>query len=451
MIRALALLVQIALLVGAAVWLADHPGRITILWLGWRIDTSVAILLVAIAAVVLAVVLFLRLWRFLRHAPGHFVAARRAARRRRGHRALKRALVALAAGDAESAQRHARRAAALLDDPAPTRLLLAQAARLLGDATAARREYEALLGDAETEIAGLRGLLEQAMEAGDAETALRLAKRIRRLRPDADWAALRLVDLHVAAERWADADAALAEALRGRALAAEEGRRKRAAVLVERGRQAEADDDRAAALGFLREAYDLDPTLVPAAVGYARLLAGEGKTKRAIRVLEQAWARVPHPEIALAYRELAGGEEALEQVKALERLLALRPESAEGHLALAEAALEARLWGAARNHLERAAESRMTVRVCELMARLEEAEHGDLEEARAWLAKAARAPRENAWSCRDCGRTMGEWRARCAGCGRLATLVWRAPKEDPFPPLPEAGTPAALPPAKPAG
>ena len=54
--RRLVALVLIAASVVAAVFLADHPGRVEIVWQGWLVDTSVAVAF-AIASHALAIAL----------------------------------------------------------------------------------------------------------------------------------------------------------------------------------------------------------------------------------------------------------------------------------------------------------------------------------------------------------------------------------------------------------
>jgi HemY protein len=43
--RALFYFVQVAILVALAVWLSDHPGKVEINWLGYRIETYFGVLL----------------------------------------------------------------------------------------------------------------------------------------------------------------------------------------------------------------------------------------------------------------------------------------------------------------------------------------------------------------------------------------------------------------------
>ena len=67
MIRVVLFLGIVCLAALGIVWLADRPGEVAITWLGWRIETSVMVLIAAaalLAAVFLLAFSFLRgLWR----------------------------------------------------------------------------------------------------------------------------------------------------------------------------------------------------------------------------------------------------------------------------------------------------------------------------------------------------------------------------------------------------
>ena len=95
---------------------------------------------------------------------------------------------------------------------------------------------------------------------------------------------------------------------------------------------------------------------------------------------------------------------------------------------LAEAALAAELWGAARRELDAVLGISPTARACRLRARLEEAEHGDGAAARAWLARAAEAAPDAAWVCDGCGAAWAEWQPVCPRCEAVDELVWRHPE-----------------------
>jgi HemY protein len=430
MLRATLYLLIFAALAAGIAWVADHPGAVSLTWQGYRIDTSVGVLLAAAALVGAACAMLYQLWRVLRGAPAAYTRYRREGRRLKGYRALTQGMVAVAAGDVDEARRQARRADLLLNEPPLTMLLSAQAAQLNGDEAAAEKYFTAMLERTETEFLGLRGLIVQATKKGDTARALELARRARALRPKTGWVLATLHDLEVRAGDWQAAEQTARLAARANALPAKEGERNRAIALYEQSVAAEAAGDRDAALRRARKAVDLDPGLVPVAVRAASLLAAVGKARRAQRVIEEAWATAPHPDLARTYLALGEDKEALGRVMRIQRLVARRPADPESRIALAEAALGARLWGEARRALEALGTDGgppPSARVCRLWAALEEAEHGDGVAARVWLARAAKAEPDPAWICDHCGAAHASWGPLCGRCGAYDSMVWRSP------------------------
>ncbi len=448
--RTLPALLVIALLIAAALLVVEQPGSVAIVWQGWRIDTSVAVLLAAALLVAVAAVIVVGLLRRIIGGPRAFLRARRERRRRDGYRALTQGMVAVAAGDAEEAQRYARKADVLLAEPPLTLLLSAQAAQLKGDEDAARKYFAAMLNRPETEFLGLRGLLTQALRRGEESAALRLAERAHTMRPRTPWVLTNLLELQVRAGDWQRAQATLAELVKAKLVAAPTGRHHRAALLLAQSR--EAASDAAAALALAAEAQDLVPEFAPAAARRAQLLKGSGKLHKAAKAIETAWRRQPHPLLASAYAALFAEEPALARVKRLERLAALNPDHVESRLAVAEAALAAQLWGEARRQLaaagaDGAAERLPASRICRLMAALEEAENGDGAAARLWLARAGEAPPDPLWVCASCDAESREWQPLCPRCREFDSLAWRTPSH--APPglaIESAAPPVALPP-----
>ena len=391
-------------------------------------NTTVGVLIVAVAALAAVVAIVWRLWRATLRSPRSYLRRRAASRRERGYRALTHGMVAVAAGDAEEAKRQARRAGALLDEPPLTLLLSAQAAQLDGDETAARRYFGAMMERDETSFLGLRGLLMQALRRGDDAAALELAQRARAERPETPWVVQTLLDLQVKRGAWTEALPTLAEASRLGLVESEAARRQRAALLVEEARRLGSGGDRDGALAKAREAHKLDPAFVPAAAEFAALLISAGRIRKATRTIESTWTHAPHPALARAYAALAPGEPPIERARRFERLASLNSATPEAHIALAETAIKARLFGEARRHLEAAIAERPFARAYRLMAELEEADQGDSEAATRWLRRAAEAPADPAWICGRCGAARGQWHARCEACGAFATLVWREPE-----------------------
>ena len=425
--RSFLFLIQLALVVGVAIWLVENPGDIRIDWFGWRVETHFALFLIVVAVLVWVLSVVWRTLAAALGAPSLFMRRRSDRRREDGFRALSLGMAAVAAGDAEEARRRAREADRLLRDPDLTRLLSAQAATLAGDSAAAARYFAALRDNKDTAFLGLVGLLRQAAARGDETHALELAEEAYALRPDASYVAtLRLHGL-ARAGRWFDAQRALYDAARRGIVEDEDGRRKRAALLVERARDAADSNNRSDALDLVAKARESAPNHVPAIALEARLLAETGKPKRAQRLIEDRWASCPHPELAMAYRTLLGDDAPIAAFKKVHTLADTAPDHLASRLMVAEAALDADLWGEARVQLDALAAEDLTPRACRIRARLEDVEHGDGPAARRWLERAAQANPDPAWTCDQCGAVAERWSAVCGHCGAFATVAWTRP------------------------
>lgn len=445
MIRALWFLIKVAILVAVAIWLSQNPGSISVEWQGYVVETSFAMMVLIVAGALGAAALLYRFWRAIIGAPGRLRRASRARRREKGYRALTQGMVAVAAGDAATARKMARRADDLLNEPPLTMLLSAQAAQLQGDDRAANQYFHAMLERPETAFLGLRGLLTQSLKSGDRVEALNLARRAHKLQPNTPWVLATLYDLEARSGDWAAAEGTLQAAVQAGAVPAEEGRHRRAALLLERSFEAERRGRTDTALYHAQAAHDLLPGFVPAAARLGRLQMANGSHKRASKTIQRAWRQNPAQELADVYRQIIDGYDPLTRLKMFEKLAALAPGNVEGHLAIARAALEAELWGEARTHLMKALDIQPSQRVYRLLANLERAEHGNEEAARSWLLQAASASPDPAWTCRSCGAVSHDWAGLCGNCSAFDTMEWKTPQMALHLAPPERGTPV-LPP-----
>jgi HemY protein len=446
--RALWFIIKLALLVSGAVWLANRPGNLSLVWFGYRVD--IPPLGLAMLGVILG---FIVLWLIgngvarIMAVPGELGAMRGHAREAKGYQILTRGFAAAAAGDAREARRLAQQAQKLLShhgtEPPITRLLAAQAAQLEGDDAAAQAHFKTLAETPETAILGLRGLAMGALKTGDEAAALKLAERALAANPNAQWAADTAMRLQVKVGRFDSAENSLKALVRAGALTAQQGQQRRAALLTEKARQSlivgGSDVTAEAAINAAREAVKLAGTFAPARFMLARLLVRQGKRKEAMRLIEQVWDSHPHEILGEAYLLAGDNERPLERTQRLEKLQRQNSDHPETHRLLAEADLAADLWGEARRHLERLVELERTSvggptqGTCRAFARLEEQERHDQGAARVWLDAAALAPADAAWICSQCGQPSdsgpesGQWQFTCTRCQAIDSLVWRVP------------------------
>jgi HemY protein len=453
--RGLFVFIVTAGLVAAAVFLADHPGRVDIVWRGWEVETSVGILIAATVAAAVAALAVVRLVMLVVSGPRRLLRRRRERRREAGYRALTQGMVAVAAGEPREARHHARKADLLLADPPLTLLLSAQTAQLEGDEEAAKRFFMAMLDRPETEFLGLRGLLNQALRTGDLAVARRLAERARVLRPNTPWVVETLFDLEARDARWEAARDTLKAAEQRGLLPPARARHHRGVILYELALAARQRGERRQAVKLAAAAQALVPDLAVPAATEARWLFEDGRAAAAAKAVERAWHTAPQPELADVWGMIHADLQPVARVKSCERLAACNPMARESHIVVAEAALATQLWGEARRHLDAAlaaapppcpdpplfaggtgprplakredgAPAGPTRRLCLLLARLAEAEE-EPAQMREWLDRAVAALPDARYVCANCGGESLAWRSLCPHCGSFDTLAWHTP------------------------
>ncbi len=422
MIRVVIFLIFAGVAALGAGWFADRPGGVEIVWLDYRITTSVAVLAAAIALVVAA---FLVLWSMLGaliRSPGkvsHYFALRRITH---GQRAITRGLIAIGSGDARGATKYSSEARRLAHDNPLTLLLTAQSAQLSGDRAGAEKAFEQMMARPDLKTIGLHGMFVEARRHNDAVAARALAEEAAKASPSLGWAGQAVLEFRSAGSDWSGAIEAL-ERNKANGLIDKIVYRRLRAVLLTAQAQNVMPHDRDAAKALALEAAKLAPDLVPAAAMAGRFHSDANDMRKAARVLEAAWKANPHPDIAEAYINLRPGDSVRDKLARAQKFVKLQPGNVEGALALARAAIDAQAFNIARTAMEPLI-AVPTQRVALLMAELEEAENNDAGRARAWTSRAVHAAHDPAWTAD--GYVSEAWMP-ISPAGRLDAFEWKVP------------------------
>lgn len=404
MIRSAGFLILAALAAAFALSLVGESGRASLVWLGWRTDTTATALVIL---VLLASFLAFAAWRlvlWVAEAPRRAAAARAESRRRQELEVLTRGFVAVAAGDGAEARRLAAKAADLSTEaPALARLLSARAAETAEDPAAAEAAWTAMLAFPDLRLAARRGLTTLALNRGERAAALQHAEAAFALARTARWAWRVLLEARLEDGDWEAARDLLKTGQDRRIVSPEVAERGRAALLAASAAQLDLTGDaraRSRAADYALEAARLQPGFAPGVVMAARLLSAQGKAGRAAQVIEAAWKVAPHPALWLALRDLKTQETPRERAGRLAALAALNPGARESRILTVEAALTG--GDAARAvELARGLEAEpLTARIAGLMARAAFAA-GRPDEARVWRGRGIAAPGEPDWSDLD--------------------------------------------------
>ena len=323
------------------------------------------------------------------------------------------------------ARKQALIAARVLDDEPLTKVLEAQTAQLAGDTAKVETIFASMSKSPETKLLGLRGLFRQARAEGNRTLARKYAAQALEDNPGLPWASSAMLAIQAAAADWTGAQTTLQSQRRFHLIDEATAKRKQAVALTAQAMELEKESP-GEALTLALKAHRLDPSFVPAAMVAGRRYAQKGQWRKAARLIEQTWSRHPHADLARIYAFQKPGASAPDRLKRVQELLVYATGGEEGAVALAQAAIEAREWPAAREALAVYVASVPNSRVSALMAEIAEGE-GDRGLAREWLSRAVRAPRGPQWTAD--GFVSDEWLPASPVTGELGAFQWKVPVE----------------------
>lgn len=350
-------------------------------------------------------------------------------RERKGYAALAEGMMALASGEERVAMAKAARAEKFLGRPELTNLITAQAAEMAGDRKQAEAVYKRLLADERTRFVGIRGIMKQKLEAGETETALKLAEKAFALKPRHVETGDVLLALQAVENDWSGARKTIGTKVKTGALPKDVGKRRDAVLALQEAKDIFDEGNSIRAREAAIEANKLSPDLIPAAVMAAQSYAEQDNPRYAARVLTKAWAVHPHPDIAAAFARLDPDESPAARLKRFKALTKHHPDHPETRMLLAELNIADEDFAAARKALGDLPETDPTQRTLTLMAAIERGQGAGDDVVRGWLTRAVTASRGPQWVCDKCNHVHGNWGPVCANCGAFDTLSWKVPSE----------------------
>jgi HemY protein len=320
--------------------LAVDPGYVLVRFGATSVEST---LVFAVAALLLLWGLASIFWRLL-HWP---LAAWSRRNRRRGRERIASGLVALAEGRYLSAARELERASHQSGLRAPALLAAARAAHARGEDARAEAALDEAAKQAPSAALALRARFR--LERGNPAGALALLKPELASGALAPSALRLLTEAALAGGDHASALAALGDLAKSQVLSADTFAALEARVLAA-ALSAASDVDRVNALwSGLSRAQRRVPEAVAA---YARRAAALGQTLPAISEIEGALRREWSERLVRSYGEL-GEAEADTRLRHAEAWLGVQPNSPGLMLTLGRLCIQSKLWGKAREYLER--------------------------------------------------------------------------------------------------
>lgn len=430
MFRSLWYLFKILAVVGLVVFLAIQPGTIEISWKEYTFrDIHLGAAAVVVFIFILALVYLTGVLHRLFSLPREFKRYRTEKQRAQGYQALVRSLTAAAVGDHKHAYYQAHRAQKLLpDSEAGIPLLLqAHAAKGRGNLADTDSAFQSLLGNTDTALLGVHGMMQKAMIQGDYTQALRLAREASTAQPR-NYSLLKPVyDLEVRNRLWNDALITLDKAVSKKVVDKEAANQDRMAIYCILGDVAKVENRQDEAYKLYKKAVDAAPTFAPAVDRLARTYLERDQRIKALDLVKKAWVANPHPDLLPLWEMLVPRQDKDQRAtryRWFEWVQEFHPQTSFAVLALAKVAIEEGMWGEARAALVRAEKIEPSAQLYRLWVMLEERTGNKPEVIRQWLDRAASTPAAKTWTCQKTGRHFPNWVAIVEPEGFFNTVIW---------------------------
>lgn len=423
LIRLLGICILLLAFYFAFEWIQLNPGSVQIVWFGYEITASI---FVVIAALALGFTLFHNLLNGI-----HYVLTYPTRRRERkklksyeqGLLCLTETFSSLSVNDSRAARKSLERARKYLNDAPVTLLLEAQLAREDEDPAKRHALLEQLRESKQTKPVAERGLIEEALAAGNLEEARQLAEPAFAARGKDSWLALTLMDVHARQGAYNKALEVLRLA-RSRGIVPSDDANQFSAAL--RLAWAQSSDDVALKQLQLERALRDHPEMERAVVQLAETYMRLSKMAAAQKLIERAYKKRASRPLVETYRTATASLKEAKQTKKLRNLALSNQDSADSQMLLAELALKENSANAARDFAKAALVHQERGDIFELLATIEEAQDNGAQ-ANGWRQRAASAPHGWLYKCDNCANLEADWKLHCPSCAAFDGLQQHFP------------------------
>lgn len=404
-----------------AMWLADHPGFITIDWFGYEIRLAM-LLVIAILSMMILIICWVGLlfWQLF-HWPEKRRLRKKLTRQEKGLQQLTRSVTALALQDARTAERALHQAMKLLPSSALPRLLSAQLAASQGHSEKSVEHLRFLLADKDTSLFATRRLIDQQMQQKKYEEALLLALQAHQDQPRDHHTNLVLIDLYFHCNRLDDIVALITCTKLHHALTRSERHRFAGIAYY---LQAIKETEPLARLRALKHATNYAPDFLPAVIVFAQHYMEHAKSRDAFKILRRAWIKMPHPALLQQLIAYLAPLPANRQRRIAALLARYAKGTAEAALLEATIAQQQERYEDAVKTLQDAIAQHDRKPLYRAMAEACVKLSGQAADANPWLKRAMDAPNEPHWYCASCGASQNHWELHCTSCTVLDSSAW---------------------------
>lgn len=432
-------LILLTLVSAGLVWLLETPGSVMIVWLGYEISLTIPALIFITTASIALVAILAYFFSWLIHSKYRV----RTRRMKRAINSLSDGFVALAQQQPAAAIRHARKAEHLSGETPLSMMLNAYGLQQQGQHHKALPLFEKMLENSNTEMLGLKGLLQDAYERNDYAKALELALE-RYKKHKAPSLERIIMMLFKRTSQW-DEGLRFLSAIKPnpwqRIVSPDSMnaiKDEQALLLFMKAMERKEKDDAGSVLPTLKEALNLRPTFIPLVVETIEQYKAADNLSAARKLLKQTWKKLPHPDLSRLFFDLYAKETPKKRLSYAEKIANSYAHHVESYLLVARAALDAEDISKARNFIKLAIARKPEQRLYDVWIEIENQEPDNSDAVEAVRLEQAAAVPNASWQCSNCHAKQIAWQLVCSQCDQVDSIEWNIkssishPQSDPF-------------------
>lgn len=408
-----------------AAWISANPGDILISWQGWEIRFSVAVFVMLMIVYTAAMLLFLKILRWMNISALLGSPKRMAAKREKAEKMMDQAWGAYVLDDYEGAIKFALRAKNTIGESNEILRLLASATNALGKDK--NPYFEKLQTQENNKVWTGKIKLKKLLEQKDWSCAKSQITLLREHAPKNPWLLEQYIYTSARTSNWQETSNAisLAEKQRG-VMKPAQLKALKAATQYALALEEKARGNKTECASLLKAALKSNPAFSPAALALAKLNLEQGDPSATEKVIRQIWQKAPNDELAELILEIQPEESSNETYRRIKKLTESAPDFVESAHLLAETAINAEHWPEARAALNKIIGSKDEApKSYSLLAKLEEKQKEDSETAEKHQKKAASLSHHNQWVCEHCNTKHKHYVPLCNSCGEFNKISWQ--------------------------
>ena len=391
------------------------------------VEISTFYLILSLAFVILLFLFLQRFLFFFKSISHNYKINSKISNYKKGHESFVKGIVAIANQEHKKAINESQKINKYLKDNSLSLLLTSESLKIEKKYDQLYEVYENMLKNPSTHFLGLRGLMEQNLNAQDYHHALVYAEKLFYKNPNINNIYETISNIIAKTNNWQKLIDITDQAFKNKIINKNQYSENKSIGLYEVAKIKYLSNQNEA-LDLIENSLKLKNYFPPFVCLYIEILINLGKINKAKKYLIKAWAFFPHPDLKIWIKKLAK-ELNISYSKFAKAFVANSNNIDETKIMHTESLIDSKMWKEAREEIKTLLNHNPLKEVCLLMAKIEEGDSNDPQKINAWVSRSNYANLNKIWVCKFTGISQINWTS-LSDTGYFNSLNWSQQKDD---------------------